>query len=168
MVQSNYFCYFYMQKLYSSRFYLNWIFDKIQDGCQDGDHVWWRHRPPAAPPSIKYTSSCREKMKGFPLKAKSFRNTAMYQKLKERGGGQSSPLVPRWGMTLRVCPRVNASFHCSDKVIIFNEWKCRSLRWNRRSLLRIMTYCSISVTTIITFIIHSKYFPDSDWLKAHV
>ena len=25
---------------------------------QDGDHCWWRHRPPAAPPSIKYTSSC--------------------------------------------------------------------------------------------------------------
>ena len=32
------------------------IFGKIQDG----DHCWWRHRPPAAPPPIKYTSSCRE------------------------------------------------------------------------------------------------------------
>ena len=29
--------------------------DKIQDGGQDGDHVWWRQRPPAAPPPIKYT-----------------------------------------------------------------------------------------------------------------
>ena len=29
---------------------------KIQDGGQDGDHFWWRHRPPAAPPPIKYTS----------------------------------------------------------------------------------------------------------------
>ena len=36
------------------------ILDKIQDGGQDGDHVWWRHRPSAAPPSIKYISSCRE------------------------------------------------------------------------------------------------------------
>ena len=27
---------------------------------QDGDHCWWRHRPPAAPPPIKYTSTCRE------------------------------------------------------------------------------------------------------------
>ena len=32
------------------------ILDKIQDGGQDGDHVWWRHRPPAAPPPIKYTA----------------------------------------------------------------------------------------------------------------
>ena len=36
------------------------ILDKIQDGGQDGDHVWWRHRPSAAPPPIKYISSCRE------------------------------------------------------------------------------------------------------------
>ena len=27
---------------------------------QDGDHCWWRHRPPTAPPPIKYTSSCWE------------------------------------------------------------------------------------------------------------
>ena len=33
---------------------------KIQDGGQDVDHVWRRHRPPAAPPPIKCTSSCRE------------------------------------------------------------------------------------------------------------
>ena len=30
---------------------------KIQDRCQDGDLSWWRHRPPVAPPSIKYTFS---------------------------------------------------------------------------------------------------------------
>ena len=33
---------------------------KIQDGGQDGDHVWWRHRPPSAPPPIKRASCCRE------------------------------------------------------------------------------------------------------------
>ena len=33
----------------------NWpILGKIQDG----DHCWWHHRPPVAPPAIKYTSSC--------------------------------------------------------------------------------------------------------------
>ena len=138
--------------VYSYCFYLNLIFDKIQDGCQDGDHVWRRHRPPTAPPPIKYTSSCRENIKGFPLKANTFRNTAMYQKLK----GGSITLYHGGGMTLRVCPKVNASFHCSEKVIIFNEWKSRSLRWNRRSLLRLMTYCSISVTTIITCTAGSK------------
>ena len=36
------------------------ILDKIQDGGQDGDHCWWRDRPPATPSRIKYTSSCWE------------------------------------------------------------------------------------------------------------
>ena len=142
--------------VYSYCFWLNLIFDKIQDGCQDGDHVWRRHRPPIAPPPIKYTSSCRKNSKGFPLKAKSFRNTAMYQKLKDGFNQPPPPLYHGGSMTLRVCPKVNASFHCSEKVIIFNEWKSRSLRWNRRSLLRLMTYCSISVTTIITCTSGSK------------
>ena len=31
------------------------ILSKIQDSGQGGDHCWWRHRPPAAPPPIKYT-----------------------------------------------------------------------------------------------------------------
>jgi len=41
---------------------LTWflILGKIQDGGEEADHFWWRHRPPAAPPPIKYTSSCRE------------------------------------------------------------------------------------------------------------
>jgi len=34
------------------------IIGKIQDGGQEGDHCWGLHRPPAAPPPIKYTSSC--------------------------------------------------------------------------------------------------------------
>ena len=38
------------------------VLGKIQDGGQDGNHVWWCYRSPAAPPPIKYTfnSSCRE------------------------------------------------------------------------------------------------------------
>ena len=41
---------------------LTWflILGKIQDGGLDGDHCWWHHMPPAAPPPIKYTLSCRE------------------------------------------------------------------------------------------------------------
>ena len=30
----------------------------VSGKIQDGDHCWWRHTPPAAPPLIKYTSSC--------------------------------------------------------------------------------------------------------------
>ena len=37
---------------------LTWFL--ILGKIQDGDHCWWRHRPPAAPPPIKYTSSCEE------------------------------------------------------------------------------------------------------------
>ena len=45
---------------------------------------------------IKYTLFFK-KIKGFPLKTKSFRNTATYKKL--RGGVPSTPssLVPWWG-----------------------------------------------------------------------
>ena len=35
-----------------------------------------------------------------------------------------------------------------EQVIIWNKWKDRSLTWNRRSLLRIITYWSISVAAI--------------------
>ena len=76
------------------------IFDKIQDGHQDGDHVWWRHRLPAAPPPMNIAHLV-EKIKGFPLKAKSFRNIATYIE-NPGGGGEGSidplpHLVPRWG-----------------------------------------------------------------------
>ena len=32
---------------------------------QDGGHCWWRHRPPAASPFLKYTSSCWEDQRLF-------------------------------------------------------------------------------------------------------
>ena len=48
------------------------ILSKILNGDQDGDHCWWRHRPPAAPLPTKYTSSCWGDQR---------RNTATYQKL---------------------------------------------------------------------------------------
>ena len=32
----------------------------VLEKMQDGYHVWWRHRPLAEPPHIKYTSYCRE------------------------------------------------------------------------------------------------------------
>ena len=83
----------------------------ILERIQDGDHVWWRHRLPAAPPRIKYTSSCREdqRLSSFPLKAKSFRNTGTYQKLKVEVPLTPPPPTLYHGrsMTLRVRPRVN-------------------------------------------------------------
>ena len=53
------------------------------DKIQDGDHVWWRDRPQTELPPIKHNPRVKN-IKGFPLKAKSFRNAAII----------SAPLVP--------------------------------------------------------------------------
>ena len=65
MKQSNYLCVIYTsrtRKKIHSPALLHWflLFGKIQDGDLDGNHVWWHYRPPATPPPIKYSSSCRE------------------------------------------------------------------------------------------------------------
>ena len=39
------------------------VLGKIQDGSQDGDHIWWYHSLPAAPPPIEHTSFCWEDQK---------------------------------------------------------------------------------------------------------
>ena len=64
MVQSSYLCVLLHVKHKKLPFlaFLAWFLTlgKIQDDGQDGDHCLWRHRPPVAPPPIKYTSSCWE------------------------------------------------------------------------------------------------------------
>ena len=52
----------------------------------------------AAPPAHKIDLIIVEKIKGFPLKAKSFLNIATYKKVKGGGGSiNPPPLVPRLG-----------------------------------------------------------------------
>ena len=85
---------------------LTWflILGKIQDGGQEGDHSWWRHRPPAAPPPIKYTSSCWENQRLF-VKDKIVSKYCNISKTLGRGS-----INPRLyygaGMILLVRPRV--------------------------------------------------------------
>ena len=57
-----------------------------------------RHHPKNIPHLVK-------KIKGFPLKVKSFRNTAIYQKLR---GGVPPRTLYHGGYGLRVRPRVNS------------------------------------------------------------
>ena len=107
-MQSNYLCVIFHIKckklLILTVFTLFLNLDKIQDGGQDGDHVWWRQRPPAAPPPIKYT----KKIQGFPLRAKLFRKIATYQIPKGGGGGSiNPPLYHGGGMNFPVRPGVN-------------------------------------------------------------
>ena len=56
----------------------------ILDKIKDGDHVWWRQRPPAVPLPIKYTSSCGEDQR------LTTEGSATYRNLKEGGGGGGS------------------------------------------------------------------------------
>ena len=59
-------CYFtrQAQKITNSFFFTRFQFlGKIQDG----DHFWRRHRPPAVPPPIKYSSSCWEDKRLFTM-----------------------------------------------------------------------------------------------------
>ena len=65
---------------------------------------------------IKYTSPC-QKIKGVPVKVKSFRNAATYQKL---GGGVPPPPPPLYhggGMNLRVRPRVKIGVFAAVAVV---------------------------------------------------
>ena len=107
MIQSIYLCVILQVKHKKLPFIamLSWFL--ILDKIQDGDHCWWRQRTLAAPPPTYNIPNLVEKIKGFPLQAKSFRNTATYQKL--WGGFRQSP-VPLYqggGMNLRVHPKVN-------------------------------------------------------------
>ena len=83
------------------------ILGKIQDGDKDGEHYWWRHRPASWPLNIPYLV---KKIKGFRLKAESFRKTATYQKLQERVQS-TPPLYHCGGINSRVRPWVKS---CQD------------------------------------------------------
>ena len=99
MIQSTYFCVILHVKreklpvLVVFPWFL--ILGKIQDGGQDGDHVCWRHRSPAAPPPIKYISSCWEDQR-LSIEGKIVSKYCDASKTLRRGS-INSPLVRRWG-----------------------------------------------------------------------
>ena len=112
MMQSTYLCVILHVKLKKLLILtvLTWslILDKIQDRVGDGDHVWWRHRSPAAPPPIKYTRFCGENQR-ISTEGKIVSKYCNRSKtLRGEGGHQPPPphLYHGWGMTLHVCPRV--------------------------------------------------------------
>ena len=110
MMQSNYLCVILhvKRKQILILTLLTWslIRDKIQDGGEDGDHVWWRHRSPAAPLPIKYTSFCREEDQRLSTEGKLFSKYCNISKtLRVEGNHQQTnpphspppPIVPRLG-----------------------------------------------------------------------
>ena len=77
---------------------LNWFLTLGK--IKDGDHCCWCHRPPAAPPPIKYISSC---WKGQRLSTEGkIVLIEILQHTKNSGEGfhqppSPHPLVPHWG-----------------------------------------------------------------------
>ena len=68
---------------------------------QVGDPVWWRHRPPAAPPPLKYTSSCWEDQR---LSSES-KIVSKYCNISTTTPNPPPPLVPRRGVWICVYVR---------------------------------------------------------------
>ena len=98
---------------------LTWflILGKIQDDGQDDDHCWWRHRPLAAPPPIKYNSSCWEDQR-LSTERKIVSKYCNISKTLRRGSINPHPLYHGGGMNLRVRPRVK---HSSVNGLTFNR-----------------------------------------------
>ena len=120
MMQSAYLCVILCVKHKKLPFIavLTWflILGKIQDGGQDGEHCWWRHCPPAVPPSIKYTSSCWEDQR-FSTEGKIFSKYCNISKPLRRG-----PCTTAGGMNLRVRQRVNQD---NLEVLLHCQWLFR-------------------------------------------
>ena len=99
---------------------LTWFL--ILDKIQDSDHCWWRHRPPAAPPPIKYTSSCSEDQ----MLSTEGKIVSKYCNIsKTRGRGSIDPpsnLYQGGCMNLRVRPRINLES-------IFNKKGLDGVNW---------------------------------------
>ena len=112
MMQSAHFCVIFhvKHKKFTFLAVLSWflILGKIRDGGEDGDHCWWRHRPPEAPPPIKYTSTCWEDQ-SLSTEGKIV-SKYWLQHIGNSKDGFHQPKPPLYhfgGMNWRVRPRVN-------------------------------------------------------------
>ena len=118
MVQSDYLCVILHVK--SKKIFILTVsaWFPILDKIQDGDHVWWRHRSPAAPPLIKYTSSWRDQR--LSTEGKTLPKYPNISKPRGGGGGATPPLLYHGGvMTLRVRPRVEWRFRNRRRLCCF-------------------------------------------------
>ena len=115
MMQSNYLCVVFLVKGKKLLIVTVFTWFPVLEKMQDGDHVWWGHRPPAVPTRIRYTSPCREGQR-----------LSIEAKIEIRGGSinpqpnhppppRAAPFYHGEGMTLRVRPRVKPAYN--------SEWR---------------------------------------------
>ena len=96
--------------------------------------------------------------------------------LTEQKGRCSDVVVLIFGHTLIAGNSSILANHCDVEKKQNQEWRLLRLSAKISALLR-LSVCSVTVNKKVNFfcfkglniiIIHSKYLPDSDWLKAHV
>ena len=106
IMQSAYLCVIIHVKQLPFLAVLTWFL--ILGKIQDGDYCWWRHRPPAAPAPLKYTSSYNLSI--YLYTSSCFK---ILQHMKNSREGfhprPPPPLHHGGGMNLRVRPRVNCA-----------------------------------------------------------
>ena len=91
---------------------LTWFL--ILGEIQDGNHCWWRHWPPSAPPPVNKIINNKwinlillSRSKAFHWRQNRFKILQIILiKNSVEGFHSPLPLIPRWGMNLRVRPRV--------------------------------------------------------------
>ena len=109
---------------------LTWflILCNIQDGGKDGDQCWWRNRPPAAPPFIKYTSFLLRRSKAFQWRQNRFE---ILQPIKNSGEG----------------------FHLPSSCTILGGWFCvcvRGLSWQGSGWFCVRLHFFIKASFIVS------------------
>ena len=107
------------------------LFGKIQDGGLVGNHVWWRYRPPATPPPIKYTLNWREDQ----WKQNRFEILQHIKNSRDRGSINPSPLEPRWWY----------DFSCTSEGIKSDQRVWETSRW--KSVSKAWAYAAKSHST---------------------
>ena len=84
---------------------------------QDGHHSWWRRRPSAAPPRIKYTLSCTEDQR----LSTEVKIVSEYSNIPKPPAGfhllPPSPCTTLVGLCMRVPPRVNIKIFINRTIV---------------------------------------------------
>ena len=127
MMQSNRLCVLLHVKRKKLLILNIFIWFLIRHKIQDGDHVWWRHRPAAVPPPIKHTSSCREDQR---LSTEGKIVLKYCNKKKNQGGPSTNLLYHGRGMTFCVRPRVNWACRRLAQLIKYLRFFLRGQIWS--------------------------------------